>query len=276
VSAEQQLAYWINERWAIHVKKDIQNLPKPWSSDPIFQRVRFCNVHREDDAVTKWMRENWNRAHDPVWKFVLGRMMNLVDTLAFIPTEPNSDSPAGAMFAVSHLRDAGDKIFTSAYTISTCGKSMDKLKYVQGVLEAVEAREFGGVGWPNCTSLATAWKSLCEIDGLGSFLAAQVVADMKNTPNHALAGAVDWWSWSAPGPGSLRGLNWFFYGSDKGPITPGGYDNAINECWEKTQPLIDTMPRIGMQDFQNCLCEFSKYMKLKHRGGHARNRFQGV
>jgi len=39
-------------------------------------------------------------------------------------------------------------------------------------------------------------------------------------------------------------------------------------------PRIDpSVPRISNQDFQNCLCEFSKWCKVKYLGGHVRNTY---
>src|SRR5262249_11808741 len=118
------------------------------------------------------------------------------------------------------------------------------------------------------TTLQTAWNALCEVRGLGSFLAAQVVADCKNTPHHPLFSAPDWDSFSAPGPGSLKGLSEFF---DQ-PVTARTYHAALNECWKLTARLLPVGLDLHMQDFQNCMCEFSKYMRVK-RGGHARNKY---
>lgn len=274
----KELAYWITERYAIKLRRD-DGAPKPWSSDPIFQSVRFCNVHREDDTVTQWIRENWNKAGDPAWKFVLGRMINWVPTLATLvgqfginPITSIEDIKA----TLKNTRALGEKVFTSAYTISTCGKSMDKIDYVcDWVCRDVQRAEANEI-WPNYHTLESAWTGLCQIDGLGSFLAAQVVADMKNTKGHPLADAHDWWTWSAPGPGSLRGLNWYFYQAPEGPVRPNTYQAFLADCVEEVTPRINaSVPRISNQDFQNCLCEFSKYMKVKMLGGHVRNKYAG-
>jgi hypothetical protein len=272
------LSYWIVERYAIKERREA-GLPKPWSTDHIFQGVRFCNVHREDDAVTKWIRKNWNMGHHPAWMFVLARMFNLPATLEDITDKtdiiqfPENQPLDGLREGLKDRQFCGEKLFTSAYTISTCGKSMDKVDYV---LDWVVQRTMDFEGHIDYTSCSTTWHSLTLIDGLGSFLAAQVVADMKNTDGHKLSTAQDWWTFSKSGPGSLRGLSWYFYGEPE-KVRPPAYDQHLKGCREEVDPLIPAMiPRISDQDFQNCLCEFSKYMKVKKDNrAHVRNRFKG-
>lgn len=266
--AERELAYWINERYSI-MEKRIRGLPPPWTSDPIMASVRWCNVHREDDAVTRWMAQHWRYATMPMWWIVLGRMLNYVPTLNNIISE----KAAGRMMTLGLIgevlkarRARGEKVFTSAYTISTCGKKMDKVDYV---LEVVQA--FMEAGDPDYSSLADCFDNITNVDGFGSFLAGQVLADCKNTPGHPLCDAPDWHRWCSPGPGSLRGLAWF-YNVQK--VTPSSFHKLIRDCWERTHPLINEhIPDIHMQDFQNCLCEFSKYMRVKHGDRRVRNTY---
>ena len=265
------LAYWITERYAIKLRREA-NQPKPWSPDPIFQSVRFCNVHREDDKVTRWIRKNWNRSYDPVWKFVLGRMLNLPESLDSLLPWGHPEVMKGVLI---QKRADGHKIFTSAYTISTCGKSMDKLDYVfDWVVERTKG--INEIAFRKNRSLAQAHIELTQIDGLGSFLSAQVLADMKNTYEHPLSTATDFWTWSAPGPGSLRGLAWYFLNGPEG-ISASTYAPHLRTCRKEVDPLIPGyIPRISDQDFQNCLCEFSKYMKVKKNSNtHIRNKYSG-
>ena len=258
------LIHWITERYSIKLRR-AAGAPPPWTHDPIMSTVRWCNVHREDDKVTQWMRENWNRTGDPAWRFVLGRMVNLPSTLAVLG---GADMDT-CMAEMKALRHAGHKVWTSAYTISTCGKNMDKIDYVFDWVVAAVAQ----AGDPDYESCATAFENLQNIDGLGSFLAAQVVADMKNTVGHPLYTAPDWWSFSAPGPGSLRGLSWYFYKQPTG-VTPRTYQDFLKTCRAEVDDLLpDWVPTISNQDFQNCLCEFSKYCKVKYLNGRIRNRY---
>jgi hypothetical protein len=108
-----------------------------------------------------------------------------------------------------------------------------------------------------------------RVDGLGSFLAAQVVADLKNTKGHWLTDASDWYSWSAHGPGSLKGLS-AFWGR---VVTPSQYKDSIMQAWQLVRPqLPQELRNLAMQDFQNVMCEFSKYCRIK-AGGKARNKY---
>jgi hypothetical protein len=262
------LVYWISEREAIRERR-AAGMPPAWSADHIFQTVRFCNVHREDDTVTQWIRQNWNRAGDPAWKFVLGRMLNYVPTLESLKNFWSFEEFDGLADGLKTHRECGEKVFTSAYTISTCGKRMDKIDYVVSVVSKVMH--------PSYTSCQSAWEDLQETDGLGSFLAAQVVADMKNTHGHPLQQADDYMTFSAPGPGSLRGLSWFFHDQpDK--VSAGAYHPLFKMCREHVDGVIPSWIRpIDNQDFQNCLCEFSKYMKLKRNPkAHVRNKVNYV
>ena len=289
------LVYWITEREAMRLRKDVKGLPPGlkygWSDDPHMGTVRYCNVHRENDKVTKWMRENWSTKDSPMWWFVLGRMLNYIPTLEDIVEfgvsgpdgrRDEEDLPSfdGLGDGLKAMRDSGKKIFTSAYTISTCGQRMDKIDYVISVCQSVKMFESKWVpkfeGLPNIwsgRSLAEAHFMLTHVNGLGSFLAAQVIADLKNTEGHPLRTAPDWYDWCAPGPGSIKGLSEYFYGSDVG-VTPSTFRDHLDRCWAEVQPVLPVpLDGMHMQDFQNCLCEFSKYERVK-RGGHVRNKYR--
>lgn len=278
----EELVYWITEREAMRVRREPTGgkTPAPagtwkygWSDDPHMGLVRYCNVRREDDKVTRWLAQHWRPDHHAVWEIVLARMVNYIPTLEAIEGVGNWQLDAIERI-IKKRRSDGEKIWTSAYTISTCGKAMDKVDYMLGVVQKV--RNIWGdcgdfrKGDNHMPTLAEVHKKLTKVDGLGSFLAAQVVADLKNVRSHILARAPDWHTWSAHGPGSLKGLSEYF----GAPITPKGYDRAIAVCWNETKSCLPAhLQDLHMQDFQNCMCEFSKYMRVK-RGGHVRNKYQ--
>lgn len=75
---------WITERHRIYLKKAAGESP-PWTRDQTMQTYRFCNVFRELDIVTVWLRENWRipYAHNEhLWiAMCLARQINWPETL---------------------------------------------------------------------------------------------------------------------------------------------------------------------------------------------------
>lgn len=270
---QRELIYWIKERNAIRKEKGY-GLPKPWTSDPVMQSVYFCNVNREDDRVTRWIRQNWKYtlyAKHYEASMVAARIFNRPETLHVLGQPVNFHHwLEAADVSLKRLRDDGKQIWSGAYLITTCGKKMDKVEYCLGIV-----REFvNKVGNLNfSTTLAEAHAELMTVNGLGSFLAAQVVADLKNTEGHHLAEAPDWHTFSAPGPGSIRGLSWFWGNK----VTYANYHDSIESAyklihWELPQPILDVL---CMQNLQNCFCEFDKYMRVKNGTGRSKRKYSG-
>lgn len=265
---KEAFAYWINERYRILQKRQAGE-PKPWSDDPIFQTVYFTNVHREGDRTTKYIRE-WAKQVDGeliVPAYVYARLVNREQTLArtgecFV----NGFKPMRLKALLDSIRDEGLQVFSGAYLITTCGVRMDKLDYVVRVVQHSLQRDYS-----DCRDCQDTWEKLKSINGLGSFLAAQVVADLKNTIHHPLEEASDWMSFVASGPGSRRGVNYYFGRDPTHPFSEMYFKKFISQIREETLPLLDGIPTMCNQDLQNCLCEFSKYMRVRAGGRTKRN-----
>lgn len=267
------MVYWITEREEMrerHDSADCDEFKFGYSNDPAMGTVRYCNVRREDDKVTKWLAEHWRPNHHAVWEIVLARMINYIPSLDRL-MKNTTWHVSDITYLLKDRRLLGEKVFTSAYTISTCGESMDKIDYVMRVADDCKSA-FGEfyIYSDAPITLAAAHAQLTAVKGLGSFLAAQVVADLKNTAGHPLQDASDWHTWAAHGPGSLRGLEAYF-GTR---VSPSGFAPAIARAWAEVKPeLPENLQDLHMQDFQNCLCEFSKYTRVKHGDGRVRNKY---
>lgn len=262
--------------------------PKPWSDDPVFQTVYFCNVHRENDRVTRWIRDFYSPyVNHPnfVYNLILARMINWPQTLNAIGyVEEHNPDLVYEGLALAEKQQS--KIWGGAYIITTHGLPMPKQQYlVDHVLTAAQgALGAYGMGVPlhgprpltgqpiTCQRIH---EMLMSIEGLGSFLAAQVVADIKYTPNSFLSAAHDWWTFVAPGPGSLRGLSWFRYG-EIGKVTPAYFlGHFLNVRSYVDENLNLSVPQFCNQDLQNCLCEFDKYMRVSRGTGRSKRNYNG-
>ena len=259
------LWHWIRTRENVRILKESGALG-PWCNDPIISNNHFCNVRREDDRGTKEIRrvvvESGWPLEDLPWIYTMARMFNHPPTvdisLRLIRFKTfNMDW----VMELKARAANGEKLFNTAYVVSTCGKSMNKVDYVADVVHSVRHMIV-----PR-NSLEAAHAKLMTVDGLGSFLAGQVVADLKN--DRYLADAEDWFSWACMGPGSKKGMDYIY----------GGGTNHSN-FMDRLIRVRGSMPsdikamNIHNQDLQNCLCEFSKYMAIKE-GTRKRSRPYG-
>jgi hypothetical protein len=276
----KELFAWIKERHSIATKKQ-QGKPKPWTQDTILQQYRFCNVYRELDTVTQWIGKNWRFPHrnDPhLWfAMVVARLFNWPPTLLHMgfPTPFNGEVMRGSLLT---RRDLGEKLFSSAYIVSTNGKAMDKVDYLMKyVLQPLwdDRMNIYKLVWSKNTSLAEVHACLMQYDGLGSFMAAQVVADLKYVK--PLNSAVDWEWFAASGPGSRRGLNRVMGNPLDKPWNEAQWHRVLCELKKEIDGLVRRakLPTIHAQDLQNCLCEFDKYERTRLGEGKPRNTYPG-
>lgn len=255
--------YFVNERELIHVHKDIEHLPPHrWTTDPILQTYRFCNVRREDDRVTRWIAKNWRVPADghkslPA-AMLLARIINLPATLQAIgyPWFWDKDK---FIDCVSHLMTTGNKVWTSAYMVTgTESKGMTKAEYTALLMDRAS------VYLPHLPtdSLKEASECLQHIKGISTFLAGQVIADLKYTS--VWKDAEDWWTFAVPGPGSIRGLHRLHLRNYNKVM---GEQQFAQELAELNECVAGMIPNLHFQDLQNCLCEWDKYQRALNEQG---------
>jgi hypothetical protein len=115
---------------------------------------------------------------------------------------------------------------------------------------------------------------LRQCDGMGEFMSAQVVADVKYV--EPLRGARDWMTFAASGPGSRRGLNRVLGRPTDAYWQEENWRGALHKLHDTIRPDLE---RIGLgdlhaQDLQNCLCEFDKFERVRLGEGKPKRRFK--
>ncbi len=256
---------FIKEREVIRIKKEVDKLPPPWTKDPILQTYRFCNVHREDDRVTRWIKANWRDPHydDPYLWFAMlvARLINWPPTLGKIGY-PIPWKPERIAEILKTLKRSGNKVYGSACNaVGTHGVNNDKWAYLEKevltpiwsnrkILKPVEGQ-----------TLEQFHTSLLPYHGMGSVIVAQVVADIKYV--EPLKCAEDWWTFAASGPGSRRGLNRLLDRPVNSNWKENEWKREINNLQVRVNKILKStvVGKLHAQDVQNCLCEFDKYVR---------------
>lgn len=236
----------------------------------MFQTTYFCNVRREDDKVTKWIRTNWSHTY-PRENYTLAmmaaRLFNRPETLEALGY-PSTWEPSKWRDTLARRQQQDWPIWGGAYVVTTHGIPGSKIDYAIRILSA--AYEKAPIFM--FSTLDHYWRCLRTFEGFGSFMAAQVVADLKNTKNHPLSRAEDWWTFCAPGPGSLRGIEWALGRK----VSEGNFASAMLRLKEDVEHSLEGVPYLCAQDFQNCLCEFDKYCRVRTGTGRSKRGYSGA
>lgn len=268
--------YWIRERHSIWLKKEGGESP-PWTSDPILQKYKFTNVFRENDRTSKWVADNWrepNKYDEHCWfAMAVAILVNLPVTLEEIGYPVPYDRER-CIAVCTERKKKGLKTYSGAYIInSPQGVERAVRIFTQTLQPMWDKRK--ELHWRNFGTLRAWHEALTQQYGLGSFLAAQIIAASKYLPG--LTDVPDWWTFAAPGPGSMRGLNRLLERDVDASWSPDEWYHCAYLLWDATKEELP--PEIGhnlhMQDLQNCLCEFDKYMRAKLGQGRPKTLYKG-
>jgi len=276
--------YFIKERDSIRLFKAGGIPRRDWTDDPILKEWRFCNINRNDDTETKWVHKNILRPHDKcpyLWfNLCVARVVNWHGTLKALGYI-EVFNPKKFIRVLHERRDAGLKVWTGAYIVSTNGHSMDKAEYfATKVLEPLWKHARQGAGRWRFDSVESFATMLKEHNGFSDFMANQVATDFKYSSQ--LRKAKDWGTFVLAGPGTLRGLNRVM----EQPIHTRHKKGDVQEHLLRLRDLVldgiaeykDDIEYYGtvfrdMNNLTNCLCEFDKYERVRLNEGQPRARY---
>ena len=274
--------YWQVERENIRIQKEVSKLPPPWTDDSILQQYKFCQVFREEDRTTRWLkkhiREPMRNSSDVLMAVVIFRWFNWIPTGRTLINKGllNNWDRKKAIEEITKQ----DKWVTGAYIV----KSPNGMDKVTGVAECIshmwERKNYlidkleEAIEQDKC-SLEYCWKLLRDYPYMGPFMAYEVVTDLRFT--YLLSAANDKLTWANAGPGAMRGLN-------RLTGRPLDFCQRSHDWCSEMVALYDiALERLPvhitfrndlpyeLREIEGGLCEFDKYSRIYKGEGRTRS-----
>ena len=275
-----------DERYQIYLRR--KNGGRwPWTEDPILQRYRFCNVFREHDRTTEWLRRNIREPyrHTPgvLFAVVMFRWFNRVETAQRLGVSRHFNFNA---HRTRNLLEGESPVIGAGYIIRTPpGMSkidgiLDCLERVLGADPARYANEL--IREQGERPLQDTWRWLQQFPCMGPFMAYEVVTDLRHTNLHCHA--PDIMTWANPGPGCARGVSRLLFDGDPGKVDRNkAVDRATMMRVMRELTLAANSrkagwsahyPRWEMREAEHVLCEFDKYERARRGEGAPKQRYR--
>lgn len=241
--------------------------PQPWTDDPVLASRKFTNVFRLLDPGSRFVIEHL-MCDDPaefLMRCFLYRHTNLPEAWMAYARE------FGSMPSREYLDDLeefwlrykanGNRVFSGAYMIypQSATPGTDKIVSILDLTRRLFARTTSVPdGFLRATTQAERFQILRANKGVADFMSMQILTDFGYSTEFREDDFV------IPGPGAIKGAAALGL---RGP-------EAIEWAYSAVQDL-DPLPMIwgsgnrghflSKMDVQNCLCEFSKYVRFSSK-----------
>ena len=273
MSMHQIYLYWVKEREKIRDSKLVCKEP-PWTDDEILNTYKFCNVRRMDDKVSRWLLLRWYGPHfnheNMVVAVTLARHLNNIPTLSEVGF-PVNWCPRKIESLLDERQKAGLRNYSGAYMI-TARYGRDRPP------ETKQYQTINRVCQPLVDnppeivrdSMQETWKILINYMGFSSFIAGQVVADLRWSMEGSWS---DRYDWSPVGPGSQRGLNRYLGRDIKTKVTEDELNSFISSKLKFMSRRESYPEDLESIDIQNTLCEYDKYCRVLFNEGKPKQKY---
>jgi len=267
----QRFFDYLNERHIVYLRRQ-NGVAYPWTNDPILTEYSFCNVYRELDRVTEWIRVNWREpyADHPNLPFAMAmaRQINWPDTLQELGF-PEHWNPERLKAIMQGRMDRKEKVYTGAYMLTgTLGGSK-----IEQTIDKILTPLYNNHPPMIEDSLEETWKGYLKYAGFSGFMAYEVVTDLRHTK--WLNNAKDIMTWANPGPGAQRGLNRIHLRDLNKTIKKEQLNSEMKQLLDSSPDYLQGhMEPLEMRDIEHCLCEFDKYERVRLGQGRPRAKYK--
>ncbi len=269
--------YWkfAAERQNIFFRR-YENLPGPWTEDPILSKHKFTNAYRASDRVSQYLISEvilkGNQSINEVFfRILLFKTFNRVDTWEYLVKEIGTICYSDYSFKrynslLEKAMSNGQRIYSAAYIMASGASTFGYSRKHSNHLKLIESMMHDEVPdrISESTNMQYAFDLLQSYPTIGEFLAFQYVIDI----NYSKVLNFDEKDFVVPGPGAKDGIRKCF--SDLGGLSEVDIIMLMMDRQE------EEFTRLGLEfkslwgrrlqpiDCQNLFCEVGKYARLAH------------
>lgn len=286
---------FVRERYRIFLRRG-EGQPWPWTEDPILRKYHFCNVFREDDKTTRWIRERiTEELSGPalLGALLIARRINSIPSLEKLTANTDllhswpGSLPLWAQEVRGLLKDQSP-LTGRAYRVPTPNnRGLNKLEGLLWCFERDLPRTLKmQIELPRLNTLRRTAKRLQDLNHIGKFVAYEIATDLRHS---LLREAPDIMTWACVGPGAVRGIGQCYHGDadyyqvgtsrrpKPNPKYEATYLTMVRELLQMSQDPThwpQEWPAWEMREVEHTLCEFDKYERARSSGGAVR-RYSG-
>jgi hypothetical protein len=272
----QRMVHYMNERFAISLRR-ANGLPREqWTNDPILEKYKFTNVKRDWDYTSRWLIDNWYTPYGAEPQS--GMMAAFARFFCLVPTFEAVGVPLSlasinswltrAKRILTQRQERGDKVFTSAYIIGGVKPGNKKVAWViEEYLRPVH--ESGLLGKPWGGKILLLHDRLREFNGWGDFMTQEVILDLQRTFVLMNQPDTEKRVYGVAGPGAMRGLCRVAGATydDVGMLNRTLARGRMLDLWKVLlDPANGLHPELRrgltVHDVEFSLCEYDKYERV--------------
>jgi hypothetical protein len=266
--------YYASQRQAMFERR-VAGTALPWTTDPILQTFKFCNVYRAADRVSQYMirdvcyHDEDCTPEDRLFQIIAFRTFSKIETWlavrAFLGRYPTLDDLGTGAFtkALDHARTVNGGLYTGAFILCATDAYGQRLKHLNHVelFRHMFLTDDLGKRLLDAVSLREVYDLLHGYPLMGDFMSYQTTIDL----NYSALVNFSENEFTQAGPGALRGIKKCF--TDLGDYTPADViswmvDNQDGEVARLGLPFTGLYGRpLHAIDCQGLFCETDKYCR---------------
>lgn len=307
INTEYWEDYWffIYERLNIYYKRVVMNQEAPWTKDSILANYKFTNAIRDLDKLTIFYIQNvlahidtdtnielTTRKKEVVLNTMIYRLFCKLDTwnlFGYLHLDTWDKQWSTAKPLLRKRKQAGEPIFTDAYFVNslvainekgvlTGDKLENAIKLIEYWHDNLDTIYENAIEKPD--TMEQQLKYLRTVKCVGGFTAYEYACDWTLCHRYTKNILVPWTddSYTNVGPGAKAGMDYVF--QSKGNLS---YLECIiylrSICGKEMKKrgynlhLPNGWTDVNLRVIEHCLCELSKYIKIKLNVGKPRIKF---